>query len=88
MFKGPAAPTPYREPTDHYGRTLYGNHVNQDFYPFRWLPWFTALTMLVWPDFVPSIVKIIAILAFAGKLLHTLATLIPRDTVPGHLRKK
>ncbi len=88
MSEGRAAPTPYREPTDHYGRTLYGNHVHQDFYPFRWLPWFLALTVLVWLDFVPSIVKIVAILAFAAKLIHTLVILIPRDTVPLHLKTK
>lgn len=77
-----AVPPAYREPTDHYGRRLYGNFAHQDIYPFRWLPWLLALTLLCWLDFVPSLVKIAAILAFAGKLLHTLIILIPRDTPP------
>lgn len=71
--------------TDLYGRTLYGNWVHRDFYPLRWVPAPILIAMTF--SWVPSIVTVIAVVVYAGLLLRNLVILMPRDTVPPHLRK-
>lgn len=71
--------------TDLYGRTLYGDWVHRDFYPLRWLP--APIAIGIAYPWLPSIVTMIAVLVYAGLLLRNQVILMPRDTVPQHLRK-
>lgn len=76
---------PIKPATDLYGRTLYGDWVHRDFYPLRWLP--APIAIGVAYPYLPSIVTMIAVLIYAGLLLRNQIILMPRDTVPPHLRK-
>ena len=76
---------PIKPATDLYGRTLYGDWVHRDFYPLRWLP--APIAIAAAYPYLPSIVTIIGVLVYAGLLLRNQVILMPRDTVPPHLRK-
>lgn len=75
-----------KRPTDIYGRTLYGDHIQLDFYPLRWIP---GLLMLFFSHgHVPSIVSVIGVLLYTALFYHNQVFLIPRDTVPPRLRTR
>lgn len=76
---------PIKPATDLYGRTLYGDWVHRDFYPLRWLP--APFAIAVAYPYLPSVVTMIAVLIYAGLFLRNQIILMPRDTVPPHLRK-
>lgn len=78
-------PEPIKPATDLYGRTLYGDWVHRDFYPLRWIPAPIAIA-LAYP-YLNSLITLIAVIGYAGLLLHNQIILLPRDTVPPHLRK-
>lgn len=75
-----------KRPTDIYGRTLYGEHVHRDFYPLRWIP--GLLILFFSHGNVPSIVWVIGVLLYTALFYHNQVFLIPRDTVPPHLRTR
>ncbi len=72
--------------TDDYGRTVYGNSVHRDFYPLRWIP--GLILLIACYDRIPSIFMIIGICVYGALFYHNQVFLMPRDTVPSHLRKK
>ncbi len=76
---------PIKPATDLYGRTLYGDWVHRDFYPFRWLP--APIVIAAAYPYVPTILTLIAVLVYAGLFLRNQVILMPRDTIPPHLRK-
>jgi hypothetical protein len=72
--------------TDVYGRTVYGNSVHRDFYPLRWIP--GLLLLVATYGRVPNIFMIIGISVYGALFFHNQVFMMPRDTVPRHLRKK
>jgi hypothetical protein len=65
---------------DSYGRKLYGRSVHQDDFLFRWIP--APILIYALHFFVPTIVIIIAVLAYAAMLCSTIALMKPRDYAP------
>ncbi|NBW75867.1 MAG: hypothetical protein EBR34_08705 [Sphingomonadaceae bacterium] len=75
-----------RRPSDAYGRTLYGAWVHRDFYPLRWIP--APLILWLLHGHVPTLFIIVGVLAYSAMLAHTMVFLMPKDTVPRHLKRK